>query len=34
MTELLGGGSPAIVNGVLYIDVSGNGTVYAYSLTA
>ena len=29
-----GGGSPAIVNGVLYINVSGNGTIYAYSLTA
>ena len=27
-----GGGSPAIVNGVLFVNVSGNGTVYAYSL--
>ena len=26
-----GGGSPAIVNGVLYVNVPGNATVYAYS---
>ncbi len=34
VTSFTGGGSPAIVNGVLYINVSGNGTIYAYSLTA
>jgi len=33
VTGFNGGGSPAIVNGVLYINVSGNGTIYAYSLT-
>jgi hypothetical protein len=27
-----GGGSPAVVNGVLFINVTGNGTTYAYSL--
>jgi hypothetical protein len=27
-----GGGSPAIVNGILFINVTGNGTIYAYSL--
>ena len=27
-----GSGSPAVVNGVLFINVTGNGTVYAYSL--
>ena len=32
VTGFTGGGSPAIVNGVLYINVSGNGTIYAYSL--
>lgn len=32
VTGFIGGGSPAIVNGVLYINVSGNGTIYAYSL--
>jgi outer membrane protein assembly factor BamB len=31
-TGFIGGGSPAIVNGVLYINVSGDGTIYAYSL--
>ena len=34
VTGFIGGGSPAVVSGVLYINVSGNGTVYAYSLTA
>jgi len=34
VTGFIGGGSPAIVNGVLYINVAGNGTIYAYSLTA
>lgn len=34
VTGFIGRGSPAIVNGVLYINVSGNGTIYAYSLTA
>jgi outer membrane protein assembly factor BamB len=32
VTRFIGGGSPAIVNGVLYINVSGDGTIYAYSL--
>ena len=32
VTGFIGGGSPAIVNGVLYINVSGDGTIYAYSL--
>jgi PQQ-like domain len=27
-----GGGSPAVVNGVLFVNVTGNGTIYAYSL--
>ena len=31
-TGFTGGGSPAIVNGVLYVNVTGNATVYAYSL--
>ena len=31
VTGFIGGGSPAIVNGVLYINVSGDGTIYAYS---
>jgi serine/threonine-protein kinase len=31
VTGFIGGGSPAIVNGVLYINVSGDGTTYAYS---
>jgi outer membrane protein assembly factor BamB len=26
------GGSPVIVNGVLYVDAPGNGAVYAFSL--
>jgi outer membrane protein assembly factor BamB len=34
VTGFIGGGSPAVVNGVLYINVSGNGTIYAYSLAA
>jgi outer membrane protein assembly factor BamB len=34
VSGFIGGGSPAIVNGVLYINVAGNGTVYAYALTA
>lgn len=34
VTGFIGGGSPAIVNGVLYINVGGNGTIYAYSLSA
>jgi len=29
-TGFIGGGSPAVVNGVLFINVSGNGTIYAY----
>ena len=32
VTGFIGGGSPAIANGVLYINVSGDGTIYAYSL--
>jgi outer membrane protein assembly factor BamB len=32
VTGFIGGGSPAVVNGVLYINVSGNGEIYAYSL--
>jgi outer membrane protein assembly factor BamB len=32
VTGYIGGGSPAIVNGVIYINVSGDGVVYAYSL--
>ncbi len=32
VSGFIGGGSPAIVNGVLYINVSGNGTIYAYAL--
>jgi len=31
-TGFTGGGSPAIVNGVLYVNVPGAATVYAYSL--
>jgi outer membrane protein assembly factor BamB len=31
-TGFIGGGSPAVVNGVLFINVSGNGTTYAYTL--
>jgi outer membrane protein assembly factor BamB len=31
VTGFIGGGSPAITNGVLYINVSGDGTIYAYS---
>jgi len=31
-TGFIGGGSPAVVDGVVYINVSGDGTVYAYSL--
>lgn len=30
VTGKTGGGSPAVVNGVLFINVSGNGTIYAY----
>ena len=33
VTGKIGGGSPAVVNGVLYINIMGNGTVYAYALT-
>jgi hypothetical protein len=29
----IGGGSPAVVDGVLFINVSGNGITYAYALT-
>ena len=32
VTGYIGGGSPAVVNGVLYINVSGDSTVYAYDL--
>jgi hypothetical protein len=31
-TDFGSGGSPAIVNGVLFINDTGNGTIYAYSL--
>ncbi len=31
VTGFIGGGSPAVVNGVVYINVSGNGTIYAYT---
>ena len=31
VTGFIGGGSPAIVNGILYINVSGDGIIYAYS---
>jgi hypothetical protein len=34
VSGFIGGGSPAIVNGVLYINVAGNGTLYAYSPAA
>ena len=30
VTGFIGGGSPAVVNGVLFINVSGNATIYAY----
>jgi PQQ-like domain len=33
ITGKIGGGSPAVVNGVLFINIIGNGTVYAYTLT-
>ena len=33
VTGFSGGGSPAVVNGILYINVSGNGEIYAYSTT-
>lgn len=32
VTGSIGGGSPAIVDGILFINVSGRSTVYAYSL--
>ncbi len=32
VTGYIGGGSPAVVNGVVYINVPGDGEVYAYSL--
>ena len=31
VTGFIGGGSPAVVNGVLFINVAGNGKIYAYS---
>ena len=31
VTGFIGGGSPAVVNGVVYINVSGNATIYAYT---
>jgi hypothetical protein len=31
VTGFTGGGSPAVVNGVVYINVSGNATIYAYT---
>ena len=31
VTGFSGGGSPAVVNGVVYINVSGNATIYAYT---
>ena len=31
VTGFIGGGSPAVVNGVVYINVPGNGTIYAYT---
>lgn len=30
--RFIGGGPPAVVNGVLFINVPGNGKIYAYSL--
>jgi outer membrane protein assembly factor BamB len=30
VTGKIGGGSPAVVDGVLFINVSGNETIYAY----
>ncbi len=33
VTGKIGGGSPAVVNGVLFINIIGNGTIYAYALT-
>ena len=32
VSGFIGGGSPAVVAGVMFINVSGDGTVYAYSL--
>jgi PQQ-like domain len=32
VTGKIGGNSASVANGVVYIDISGNGTVYAYSL--
>lgn len=32
ITGFSGGGSPAVANGVLFTNVAGNGTIYAYSL--
>jgi outer membrane protein assembly factor BamB len=34
VTGFIGGGSPAVVAGVVYIDVSGNGEIYAYSVSS
>ena len=34
VTGFIGGGSPAIVGGVVYINVAGDGTVDAYALPA
>ena len=34
VSGFIGGGSPAVVNGVVYINVSGNATIYAYTPTA
>jgi hypothetical protein len=31
VSGFIGGGSPAVVNGVVYINVSGDGTIYAYT---
>jgi PQQ-like domain len=31
VTGFIGGGSPAVVNGVVYINVSGDATIYAYT---
>jgi outer membrane protein assembly factor BamB len=33
VTGFSSGGSPAVVNGVLYINVPGDGEIYAYSLS-
>lgn len=34
VSGFIGGGSPAVVDGVVYINVSGDGEIYAYSLSS